>query len=91
MVVKTDTRPHELAEDIRAVVIIEKLAEVNHRGEAISPPSLVSEAAEYRGWRCLPCEADFHQWGAVEAHLRGLCPANTPTPQESSEVSHANT
>ncbi len=91
MTVETTTRPHELAEDIRAVVLIEKLAEVNHRGEVIGQPTVISEAVQQRGWRCLPCDADFHQWGAVEAHLRSLCRANTPTGQGSAGGSDADT
>lgn len=90
MTMKTDTRPHELAEDIRAVILIEKLAEVNYQGETIGVPVL-SEDIHRRAWRCTPCDVEFHQWAAVMSHLRGLCPVNTPTTQESSGGSHDNT
>lgn len=73
-------------EDIRAVVLIEKTAPVDQQGMASGPPSVISEDVQQRGWRCLPCEVDFHQWGAVEAHLKEPKRTNTRTDQELSEL-----
>lgn len=68
----TKPTPEHSLEDIRAVFEIEKTAEVNHRGEAISPPSVISESATQHGWVCLLCEVRFLQWKAVLAHLKDM-------------------
>lgn len=63
--------PHSL-KDIRALFVIEKTAEVNRRGEAISPPSVISENIASHGWVCLRCQISFLQWSVGLAHLRDM-------------------
>lgn len=50
--------PHTL-EDIRAVVLVTKTADVNHRGEIISAPSVISESVEHQGYTCLQTQSEF--------------------------------
>lgn len=68
---KNQIEPHSL-ENIRAVVLVTKTAEINHRGEIISPPSVISESVERQGYTCLKCSVDFRQWNAALSHLHDM-------------------
>lgn len=63
------TRVHAIS-DIRAVIEITKLAEVNRSGVVISSPSVISEEVKQTEWVCQPCEIRFHQWTEVLAHMQ---------------------
>lgn len=63
--------PHTL-EDIRAVVLVTKTADVNHRGEIISAPSVISESVEHQGYTCLRCKVNFRQWRLAQDHVQDM-------------------